>query len=344
METNELDQVLLDGITRIDSIEDEVELTNVKSDLIGKKSKLNSLFSKMKELSSSEKISFGKKINEIKNKFNELLEEKSMKIKQRIVEKRIRNEEVDITLPSKGLMRGAKNPFKLIIDDFVDFFSALGYEVVEGSDVETDHYNFELLNIPKDHPSRDMQDTFFIDVNTLLRSHTSASQAHVMEEAKGKGPIKVICPGKTYRRDEDVTHSHQFGQIECLVIDEKATMGQLEETLTLMVKHFFGENRKVRFRPSFFPFTEPSVEVDVSCFSCNGKGCSMCKQSGWIEILGAGMVNPNVLRLNGFDDKKYKGFAFGIGIDRFAMLKYGIDDIRRIYNNDIDFLRQFERE
>ncbi|HBD05818.1 MAG TPA: phenylalanine--tRNA ligase subunit alpha [Firmicutes bacterium] len=344
MNINDVEKVYQEGKNRIEDVEDENELNNLRAELVGKKSSLNSLFSKIKELTIEEKKVFGEKINKARDALNSLIAEKQEKIRQKKLAKKIESEKIDVTLPSRTVTSGAKNPFKLIVDDFVDYFMSLGYEVVEGSDVETDHYNFELLNIPKDHPSRDMQDTFFIDKNRLLRSHTSAAQAHVMERAKGKGPIKVICPGKTYRRDEDVTHSHQFGQIECLVIDENATMGQLEETLTLMLRHFFGENRKVRFRPSFFPFTEPSVEVDMSCFSCEGKGCSMCKHTGWIELLGAGMVNPNVLRLNGFDDEKYKGFAFGIGIDRFAMLKYGIDDIKRIYTNDIDFLKQFSKE
>ncbi len=344
MEINELNSLLEEGLDKISSADNENDLNNVKADLVGKKGKLSAFFAKMKDLSSEEKISFGKRINEIKEKLSLKIDERFESIKAKLIEKKIKSEELDITLPGKGSTRGAKNPFKLIIDDFVEYFASLGYEVFEGSDVETDHYNFELLNIPKDHPARDMQDSFFIDNNTLLRSHTSAAQAHVMESANGVGPIKVICPGKTYRRDEDVTHSHQFGQIECLVIDENATMGQLEMTLTLMAKHFFGENRKVRFRPSYFPFTEPSVEVDVSCFNCGGKGCSMCKGTGWIELLGAGMVHPNVLRMSGFDTSKYRGFAFGVGVDRLAMLKYGIDDIRRIYSNDIDFLKQFVRE
>jgi phenylalanyl-tRNA synthetase alpha chain len=233
----------------------------------------------------------------------------------------------------------------LIVADLEKFFLGLGYNVAEGEEVDSDLFNFELVNIPKDHPARDMQDSFYIDDTLLLRSQTSGVQAHVMQEAKGVGPIKIICPGKTYRRDDDdLTHSHQFSQCEGLVVSSDASMGMLMETLTLMMKHIFGEKREVRFRPSFFPFTEPSVEVDVSCFECGGKGCSICKGTGWIEVLGAGMVHPNVLRLNGFDPDKYNGFAFGAGIERLAMLKYGIDDIRKLFFSDEAFLTQFRKE
>lgn len=220
----------------------------------------------------------------------------------------------------------------------------MGYTVEKGSEVDKDHYVFELLNIPKDHPARDMQDTLYIDNETLLRSHTSAVQAHVMEKANGK-PIKIICPGKTYRRDDDdMTHSHQFAQVEGLVIDKNINMGNLKATLELFARKMFSKNSEIRFRSSYFPFTEPSVEVDVSCFNCHGKGCNVCKNSGWIEILGAGMVHPNVLKMSGYDPDIYSGFAFGIGIERVAMLRYGIDDIRRFYQNDIRFIKEFNKK
>lgn len=225
-----------------------------------------------------------------------------------------------------------------------DFFVGYGYEVKDGPEVETDYFNFECLNIPKNHPARDMQDSFFISEGMLLRSHTSPVQARVMQAKDLKLPLKVICPGKVYRRDNDATHSHEFGQVEGLVIGEDVNLGNLEKTLTDLLQYLFGPKVTARFRPSFFPFTEPSVEVDLSCFECHGKGCSLCKGSGWIEILGAGMVNPDVFRLNGIDPDKYQGFAFGVGIERVAMLLYGIDDIHRFYTDDVDFLKQFSKE
>ena len=226
-----------------------------------------------------------------------------------------------------------------------DIFASMGFDIVEGRDVETDHFNFELLNVPKDHPARDMQDTFYISENLLLRTQTSAAQAHTMLENEEKKPIKMICPGKCYRRDDDdATHSHEFGQIEGLVVDKGISMADLKGTLELFVKKMFGEKREIRLRSSFFPFTEPSVEVDVSCSKCGGKGCSLCKNTGWIEILGAGEVHPHVLEMCGYDSKIYSGFAFGVGIERIAMLRYGIDDIRRIYTNDVRFLKDFSEK
>ena len=219
----------------------------------------------------------------------------------------------------------------------------MGYDVVSGPELETDEYCFERLNIPKGHPARDMQDSFYIDAEHLLRTQTSAVQARAMMKNEDKTPIRIICPGKVYRRDDDATHSHQFGQVEGLVIDENISLADLKGTLELFVKHMLGENSKLRFRPSYFPFTEPSYEIDVSCFKCNGKGCNLCKQTGWIEILGSGMVHPNVLKQNGYDPDKYSGFAFGTGLDRLAMFKFGIPDIRLLYTNDIRFLNQFDR-
>lgn len=332
------------AIEEINKVENVPALNELKGKLLGKKSKLSSVFSMMKDLPIEEKKKFGEKVNQVKVKITEYLQEKQKELENAKFEKQIKDEDIDITLPARNHQSGSRHPWQAIVDDFTEYFLNLGYQIAEGPEVESDHYNFELLNIPKDHPARDAQDSFFIDENTLMRSHTSPVQAHIMQQSGGKGPIKIICPGKVFRRDEDLTHSHQFGQIEALVIDENVNMGTLQETLTQMIHHFFGEKRKVRFRPSFFPFTEPSVEVDVSCFECDGKGCKLCKHTGWIEVLGAGMVHPNVLRLNGFDDKKYQGFAFGIGIDRFAMLKYGVDDIHRFYQNDIDFIKQFRKE
>ncbi len=325
-------------------VHDESSLNDFKGKFLGKKSHLTDFYSLMKDIAKETKKDFGVALNDLRSKLQTIFEEKENALKQAKLNARLEKEKVDITLPGYHSHIGSKHPFYAVVDDITDFFVGLGYSVADGPEVESDRNNFELMNIPKDHPARDMQDSFSINENTILRSHTSCVQARVMELAKGQGPIKVICPGKVYRRDNDATHSHQFGQIEGLVISEDATFANLLETLTLLLKHLFGEKREVRFRPSFFPFTEPSVEADISCFGCNGKGCSLCKHTGWIEILGSGMVNPNVLRLNGFDDKKYQGFAFGIGIDRVAMLKYGIDDIKRFYTNDINFIDQFRKE
>lgn len=323
---------------------DKLTLNNFKGQFLGKKSELTGFYSMMKEIPNKEKKEFGKELGELKNQLTKIFADKEEELNQKELQKKLEEGRVDVTLPGNGIFTGSKNPFYAVVDDISDFFAGLGYQIVNGPEVESDTNNFELLNIPKDHPARDMQDTFAIDENTVLRSQTSAIQARYMALAKGKGPVKIISPGKVYRRDNDATHSHQFGQIEGLVISEDVTFSNLMETLTLLLRHLFGEKREVRFRPSFFPFTEPSVEADISCFECGGKGCSLCKHTGWIEILGAGMVHPNVLRLNGFDDKKYQGIAFGIGIDRVAMLKYGIDDIKRFYMGDVRFLKQFRKE
>mgnify|MGYP004455088033 FL=1 len=328
----------------IKQVVDKLSLNNFKGQFLGKKSDLTGFYSMMKDVKNEEKKEFGQALGNLKNRLNSLFEEKEKELNEKELQKKLEEGKVDITLPGNGCFTGSKNPFYSIVDDISDFFTGLGYIVVNGPEVESDTNNFELLNIPKDHPARDMQDTFVIDPNTVLRSQTSAIQARYMALSKGKGPIKIISPGKVYRRDNDATHSHQFGQIEGLVISEDVTFSNLMETLTLLLRHLFGEKREVRFRPSFFPFTEPSVEADISCFECGGKGCALCKHTGWIEILGAGMVHPNVLRLNGFDDKKYQGIAFGIGIDRVAMLKYGIDDIKRFYTGDVKFLKQFRKE
>lgn len=338
------EKLLKDASVDIKQVTDKITLDSFKGKYLGKKSALTSLYQDMREVKNEEKKAFGMLLNSLREDLNHLYDDANKNLEKKKLEERLLSEKVDITLPELGSKKGSKHPFYAIVDDITDFFIGLGYTVADGPEVESDMNNFELMNIPKDHPARDMQDSFSIDDSTVLRSHTSSVQARVMKQANGVGPIKVICPGKVYRRDNDATHSHQFGQIEGLVISEDVTFSALLETLTLLLKHLFGEKREVRFRPSFFPFTEPSVEADISCFECSGKGCSLCKHTGWIEILGSGMVHPNVLRLNGFDDKKYKGFAFGIGIDRVAMLKYGIDDIKRFYTNDISFLDQFVKE
>ncbi len=332
------------ALQEIAECEDLETLNSVKNTYLSKKSPLMALMSRMKELTGEMKAAFGKKINDAKTEISMRLEEKRKALEERALEEKLKKETIDISLPSKAMEKGAKNPFYIIQDEMIDIFASMGYEIVEGPEVETDHYNFELMNIPHDHPARDMQDSFYIDENTLMRTHTSPVQARVMQEKKGQ-PIRIICPGKTYRRDDDdATHSHQFAQIEGLVVDKDINLGHLKATLELFLKKMYGEKREIRLRSSYFPFTEPSVEVDISCYECGGKGCSVCKGTGWIEILGGGMVHPNVLRMSGYDPNEYQGFAFGIGIERVAMLRYGIDDIRRFYQDDIRFLHQFKKD
>lgn len=320
------------------------ELTNIRNIYLSKKSELMSFMSKMKELSQEERISFGQLINSVKEDIASRIDERRKALEEEKLKEQLNKEVVDFTLPGRDYSKGSKHPFNAIVDQVSEIFIGMGYQIAEGPEVETDEFNFELLNVPKGHPARDMQDSFFIDESLLMRSQTSPVQARVMLSKNGVGPIKIISPGKVYRRDDDATHSHQFGQIEGLVIDKNIDMGNLLSTLELFAKAMFGEKREVRMRSSYFPFTEPSVEADISCFECGGKGCSLCKGTGWIEILGAGMVHPNVLRMCGFDENEYQGFAFGIGIERVAMLKYGIDDIRKFYANDKRFNKQFNKE
>lgn len=344
MINEKLEQILNHALTEIQDADSSDILTTIRNRYLAKKSELMSIMSTLSSLSVEEKKALGMELNRIKTLINERLELKVKEIQQIELNKRLKREEIDISLPGVNYEVGSKNPFHVIIDEMTDIFLGMGYQVASGPEVELDLFDFELLNIPKDHPARDMQDSFYIDDNTLLRTHTSAVQARVMQESNGQ-PIRIICPGKTYRRDDDdATHSHQFGQIEGLVIDKGINLGHLKATLELFVKKMFGEKREIRLRPSYFPFTEPSVEVDITCANCGGKGCSMCKGSGYIEILGGGMVHPNVLKMNGYDPEVYSGFAFGIGIERVAILRYGIDDIRRFYQNDVRFLHQFKKK
>ena len=323
------------------------ELNELKSRYMGKEGSVSELSKGMKDVANEEKKEIGIKINEIRNYVTSLITNKEEEIKEKILNEKLNKEVIDITLPSKKIKRGSLHPMTRITEELEDLFVSMGYTVYGGPEVESDENCFQKLNLPKGHPARDSQDTFYLEnevENYLLRSQTSTAQVHAMEENKEKGPIRIVCPGKVYRRDEDATHSHQFMQIEGLVIDENISMADLKGTLEMMMKKVLGEKTQVRFRPSYFPFTEPSVEVDVTCFKCEGKGCNLCKQTGWIEVLGAGMVHPNVLEMSGYDSKKYQGFAFGTGLDRMAMFKYGIPDIRTIYGNDIRFIKQFDRK
>ena len=344
MENQNINEIYQNAMVEIDESSTSDKLQELKIKFLAKKSVLMSLLSTLGSLPPEERKEMGQKLNEIKGKIAVAIETKENELRKLELEKKLKSETIDISLPSKRVELGGQNPFYVVRDEIIDIFLNMGFEVADGPEVETDLFNFELLNIPQDHPARDMQDTFYISDSVLLRTHTSPVQAHTMKAAEGK-PIRIICPGKTYRRDDDdATHSHQFAQIEGLVIDKNINIGHLKATLELFAKKMFGEKREIRLRPSYFPFTEPSVEVDITCANCDGKGCSMCKGTGYIEILGGGMVHPNVLRMNGYDPDKYSGFAFGIGIERVAILRYGIDDIRKFYQNDIRFLRQYRKK
>ena len=341
---DKITQVQDEALAAIAAAADPEELQQVRIRYLGKKGMIQALMTEMKSLPKEEKPAFGQKVNVCKQTVTEELEKRQEELNAGALVQKMEKEKIDITLPGDSISIGTMHPLMMIQQEIEDLFIGMGYKVAEGPEVEQDYYNFELANIPKDHPAREMQDTFYIDPNTLLRTHTTAMQMRELEKAKGQTPIKLICPGKVYRRDDDdATHSHQFMQSEGLVVGEHITLADLKGTLEFMANRMFGEGRQIRFRPSFFPFTEPSVEVDVSCPFCNGKGCSVCKGSGWIEILGAGMVHPHVLEMNGFDPEKCSGFAFGIGLERIAMLKYGIDDIRNFYINDQRFLKNFDR-
>ena len=323
---------------------DEKKLEEIRIEYLSKKGKVQELMSQMKELSAEEKPKFGQLVNDLKNEITNAIEQKKEKIESAILNEKLNTEKIDITLNAYKPHNGALHPLTLVQQELEDVFIGMGYNVAEGPEVEMDLYNFTRANTPEGHPARDMQDTFYIDPTHLLRSQTTAIQMRVLEKDHDNLPIKVICPGKVYRRDDDdATHSHQFEQCEGLVIGNNITVADLKGTLELMIHELFDKNAKIRFRPSYFPFTEPSFEVDMTCHMCGGKGCPTCKGTGWIEILGSGMVHPNVLKMAGIDPKIYSGFAFGVGIDRLAMLKYGISDIRDLFTNDIRFLDGFKR-
>ena len=301
----------------------------------------------MGKLSPEERPKLGSIVNEIRDSIVEAIEIKEKELKQKELNKKLEKEKIDVTLPSTKITRGSKHQTNRVIEEIQDLFVSMGYDVISGPELETDEFCFERLNLPKGHPARDMQDSFYITNEYLLRTQTSAVQARTMLDYGGNKPIRMICTGKTYRREDDATHSHQFNQVEGLVIDEKdknVSLSDLKGTLEIFMRKMLGEKTELRFRPSYFPFTEPSYEVDVTCFKCGGKGCNLCKQTGWIELLGAGIVHPNVLKINGYDPEKYGGFAFGTGIDRLAMFKYGITDMRLLYSNDVRFLKQFDRK
>ena len=330
-----------DEISKIETIHD---LNEVKVKILGKKGELTEILRGMGSLSSEERPVIGNLVNKVRDEIEGLITSKETELKKKELQEKLQSEKIDVTLPATKVKRGSKHPLNRIIEEVEDLFVSMGYDVVSGSELETDEYCFERLNLPKGHPARDMQDSFYITTEYLLRTQTSAVQARAMMANTEKTPIRIIVPGKTYRREDDATHSHQFNQVEGLVVDKNISFADLKGTLEIFMRKMLGENTQLRFRPSYFPFTEPSYEVDVTCFKCGGKGCNLCKHTGWIELLGSGVVHPNVLLMNGYDPDVYSGFAFGTGLDRLAMFKYGITDMRLLYTNDVKFLSQFDRK
>ncbi|ANY68188.1 phenylalanine--tRNA ligase subunit alpha [Paenibacillus sp. BIHB 4019] len=338
-----LEALRVEALQELQQVDNPQVLNDLRVKYLGKKGALTEILRGMGGLSAEERPIIGQVGNDVRAAIEAVIEEKQAVFQQAETEARLRGETIDVTLPGKALPTGAVHPLNKVAQEIEDIFIGLGYTIAEGPEVETDYYNFEALNLPKNHPARDMQDSFYITDDILMRTQTSPVQVRTMQAMKGK-PIKVICPGKVYRRDDDdATHSFQFNQIEGLVIAPNIRMSDLKGTLLQFAQQMFGSQTQIRLRPSFFPFTEPSAEVDVSCAQCGGHGCRMCKQTGWLEILGCGMVHPRVLEMGGYDPNEVSGFAFGMGVERIALLKYGIDDIRHFYTNDLRFLQQFAR-
>ncbi|MBQ3416034.1 MAG: phenylalanine--tRNA ligase subunit alpha [Clostridia bacterium] len=344
---DQINEIKEKALKAIEEAEDAKILNDVRVNILGKKGELTQVLRGMGALSPEERPVIGELVNKVRDEIETKIKEREEEFKKEALKEKLENETIDITLPATKIKRGSKHPINRVIEEIEDLFVSMGYDVVEGPELETDEFCFERLNLPKGHPARDMQDSFYITEDYLLRTQTSAVQARTMLAKGGNEPIRMICAGKTYRREDDATHSHQFGQVEGLVIDKKdknVSLADLKGTLEVFVRKLVGKNSELRFRPSYFPFTEPSYEVDVTCFKCGGKGCNLCKQTGWIELLGAGIVHPNVLKMNGYNPEEYGGFAFGTGLDRLAMFKYGIPDVRYLYANDIRFLSQFDRK
>ncbi|WP_028562111.1 phenylalanine--tRNA ligase subunit alpha [Paenibacillus pinihumi] len=339
-----LEALRQEALEELNQVADPGVLNDLRIKYLGKKGALTEILRGMGGLSNEERPIIGQVGNEVRAAIEAVIGEKQEQFIRQETENRLRAETIDVTLPGTKVSAGAVHPLNKVVQEIEDIFIGMGYTVAEGPEVETDYYNFEALNLPKNHPARDMQDSFYITDEILMRTQTSPVQIRTMKAMNGKSPVKIICPGKVYRRDDDdATHSFQFNQIEGLVIDKNIRMSDLKGTLLQFVQQIFGEQTQIRLRPSFFPFTEPSAEVDVTCVQCGGHGCRMCKQSGWLEILGCGMVHPRVLEMGGYDPNEVSGFAFGMGVERIALLKYGIDDIRHFYTNDLRFLSQFAR-
>jgi phenylalanyl-tRNA synthetase alpha chain len=336
---DQIEALLIEFRSNMEKIKDISGLENVRTTYLGKKSFVSSVLRSVGKLPAEMKPIAGRNINLMRKDIEESINLREKELKNIEYEQKLRREPVDISLPGRDPETGTKNILTRVVEEIEDIFVGMGFEIAEGPEVETDYYNFEALNTPADHPARSLHDTFFVDDSILLRTHTSPVQIRYMEE--NKPPIAVIAPGRVYRKDYDVSHTPMFTQIEGLVVDRGINFGNLKWTLEVFIKEIFGSNRRVRFRPHYFPFTEPSAEVDVSCNICNGAGCRVCKGSGWLEILGAGMVDPNLYSFVDYDPDKYSGFAFGMGIERICMLKYGIDDLRMFFENDLRFLKQF---
>ena len=343
---DQLTELRAQALEAIQNSTDDQAINEARVKFLGKKGPITAVLRGMKDLSKEERPKVGQFANEIRDQIQVALDEKRAAIEAARLNQQLVSETLDVTLPGRPVIQGQPHVIQQIIDQIIDLFVGMGYEVATGHEVEEEVYNFEKLNLPKDHPARDMQDTFYITPSILMRTQTSPMQARMMEKHDfSRGPLKMISPGKVYRRDtDDATHSHQFHQVEGIVIGEHITMADLKGTLEAVAQNLFGDELSVRLRPSYFPFTEPSVEADITCFNCHGQGCSICKQTGWIEALGAGLVHPNVLKMSGVDPEVYGGFAFGLGPDRFAMLKYGVEDIRNFYLNDMRFLTQFDQK
>ena len=335
-----LEQILVKALDEVSAADTKETLEAARVKYLGKKGELTAILRGMGQLSAEERPVVGQVANEVRAKIEAAIDAAAERAEAHELENKLKKESIDVTMPGKKIAFGKKHPLTTVLDEVTDIFTGMGYSVAEGPEVELVHYNFDMLNAPKTHPSREPQDTFYIDDEIVLRTQTSPMQARIMEQTQP--PIRIIAPGRVFRNDEvDATHSPMFHQIEGLVIDKGITMGDLKGTLEVFAKELYGEETKVRFRPSYFPFTEPSAEMDISCFKCGGKGCPMCKYEGWIEVLGCGMVHPNVLRNCGIDPEVYSGFAFGVGLERITLFRYKIDDMRLLFENDVRFLSQF---
>ena len=336
----QLQNIELAAKQELEKIHDSAELESLRVKFLGKKGELTAILKQMSTLSAEERPVIGQLANKIRADIEEAISARSAELKAALAARRLQEEKLDVTLPGKPLKVGKLHPYNAVLNEIEEIFLGMGFDIAEGPEVEYDYYNFEALNLPPDHPARDTQDTFYISDNVLLRTQTSSIQVHVMENQKP--PIRIIAQGRVYRSDAvDATHSPIFHQMEALVVDKGITMADLNGTLEMLMKRLYGEDCKIRLRPHHFPFTEPSAEVDITCFNCGGKGCSMCKNEGYVELLGAGMVHPKVLRQCGIDPEVYSGFAFGLGLERFVMAIYGIIDMRLLYENDLRFLNQF---
>ena len=336
---DKLNTIEMEAVQAASGVATEAELQQVRARYLGRKGEITAVMKGMGQLSAEERPLIGALANEVKDRLEVAFAERLTALRQELMQQKLASERLDVTLPGRRQMRGTKHPITQVTEEIVEIFAALGFGVAEGPEVEKDFYNFEALNIPKDHPARDMQDTFYVSDDVVLRTHTSPVQIRTM--LAHKPPVRVIAPGTVYRRDSDLTHSPMFHQIEGFLVDRQVSFGDLKGILTTFVTEFFGQGIDVRFRPSFFPFTEPSAEVDIQCVICGGSGCRVCSQTGWLEILGSGMIDPEVFKFVDYDPDVYSGFAFGMGIERIAMLKYGVNDLRLFFENDMRFLRQF---